>query len=100
MKEKLDKIIIGFVFGILMPLLFGYLFLIKSYTGDLSIGELLSVMSQNSLVIKILFVASLPDMGAAFLLNTLEMWRACRGMFAALGVYILICGTFLIINPI
>ena len=100
MKEKLDKILFGIIIGLIMPLLFGYLFLISSYTGNLTIGELLTVMSQNSLVIKLLFVAALPDMGAAFLLNTLEMWRACRGMFAALGVYIMICGTFLIINSI
>lgn len=100
MKEKLDKIIFGIILGIIIPLLFGYFFLTNSYKGDLSITELLSVMSQNSLVIKLLFVAVLPDMGAAFLLNTLEMWRACRGMFAALGIFILICGTFLIINSI
>lgn len=98
MKSSLDKLWFGALLGLIMPIAFGYLFLISTYSGDFSLDSLFRFMSGNSMIIKFLFVAMLPDMGAVFLLNTLEMWRACRGMFAAIGLFILICGIFLIVN--
>lgn len=98
MKSKLDKTWFGLLFGMALPLLFAILFLDSTYTGEGSIPDILSAMSTNSMIIKLLCVAIFPDMCGVFLLNTLEMWRACRGMFAALGFYMMICCLFLILN--
>lgn len=96
--NSLDNVWLGAVVGIAMPLIFGWLFINSTYTGTLSFSGIMKFMSGNSMIIKFIFIAILPNMGSVFILNSLEMWRACRGVFAALGLYILISGTLLLIN--
>ncbi|MFI3296083.1 MAG: hypothetical protein R3Y59_00450 [bacterium] len=98
MKNSLDKIWIGLALGVIMPVVFGWFFIESSYSGTMSFSGIINFMSSNSMIIKFIFIAILPNMGGVFVLNSLEMWNACKGMFAAIGLYILICGTFLIIN--
>lgn len=98
MKKKIDNVWFGLSLGVLLPALFGILFIASTYHGRLDFGELLSLMSSDSTIIKLLCVAIFPDMCGVFLLNTLEMWRACRGVFAALGLYMLVCCIFLMVN--
>lgn len=100
MKNKLDNIWFGLIVGLITPTLFALLFLISTYHGSYSLPDLLRLMSSDSTIIKLLCVAIFPNMCGVFLLNTLEMWHACRGLFAALGFYMLVCCIFLIINAV
>lgn len=100
MKSKLDSIWFGLAVGLVVPLLFALLFLVSTYHGEYSIAALLVMMSTNSNIIKLLCVAIFPNMCGVFLLNTFEMWNACRGVFASLGFYMLVCCVFLIVNAV
>lgn len=100
MKRKLDNIWFGLTLGIITPILFGLLFILSTYHGDYSIADLLRLVSTDSTIIKLLCVAIFPDMCGVFLLNTLEMWHACRGVFASLGFYMLLSCIFIIINAV
>ena len=100
MKKKLDNVWFGLIVGIVVPILFALLFLVSTYDGEYSISSLVRMMSTNSAIIKLLCVAIFPNMCGVFLLNTLEMWNACRGLFAAIGVYMIVCCVFLVINMV
>lgn len=98
MKRKLDTVCFGILSGLLLPLLFGFLFVYSTWHGDVSWQDLFVAFRSNGMIVKFLCIALFPDMGGVFLLNTFEMWNACKGMFAALGIYMLFCGVLLIIN--
>lgn len=88
MKKRLDNPWFGLFLGIAMPLIFGILFL-QSMHVSTDWQSITSFLYTPSLRVKFLCVALFPDMGAVFVLNTAEMWRACRGVFSAIGVYTL-----------
>lgn len=98
MKRKLDTAAFGIIAGLIFPLVFGLLFLHSTWPGSFSWETVSATLSSPNMTIKLLCVAIFPDMCGAFLLNTLEMWNACKGLFAALGLYMLLCCIVLIIN--
>ena len=89
MKNILDRGWVGALLGLFIPALFGLLFLDSIHVG-LRIDEITSFLRTPSLMVKFLCVMLFPDMGGVFVLNSLEMWKACRGMFGAIGIYTLI----------
>lgn len=100
MRGRLDSVWFGLAVGLVFPIVFAVLFLASTYSGGRSWSDLLLMMGSDSMIVKLLCVAIFPDMCGVFLLNTLEMWRACRGVFAALGVYMLVCCVFLFVNAV
>jgi len=89
MKKFLDRGWVGALLGLFFPAIFGMLFLDSIHVG-LSIEEITSFLHTPSLMVKFLCVMLFPDMGGVFVLNSLEMWKACRGMFGAIGIYTII----------
>ncbi|MGM9805483.1 MAG: hypothetical protein ACI3Z7_03505 [Candidatus Aphodosoma sp.] len=100
MKRKLDNVWFGLIAGLVFPLAFAVTFIVSTYNGSYSLPDLLLMMGSDSMIVKLLCVAVFPDMCGVFLLNTLEMWHACRGVFAALGFYMLVCCIFLAANAV
>ncbi len=98
MRRRLDKVWVGLLLGLVMPVVFGYSFLSSTYSGEVSYDALLYAMSGNSMIIKFMCVMLFPDMGGVFVLNSMEMWSACRGMFASIGIFVIVCTVFLFIN--
>lgn len=89
MKQYLDKGWVGALIGLVIPAVFGLLFLDSIRVG-LTFAEIISFLHTPSLMVKFLCVMLFPDMGGVFVLNSLEMWKACRGMFGAIGIYTII----------
>lgn len=89
MKRFLDRGWVGALMGLLFPAIFGILFLDSIHVG-LSYEDFVSFFHTPSLLVKFLCVMLFPDMGGVFVLNSLEMWKACRGMFGAIGIYTII----------
>ena len=98
MKQKLDNIWLGMFLGLLMPIAMLYLFVQNNTFEGFSLNAIITLASTNSMIVKLLCIAIFPDMGAVFLLNTWEMWRACRGVFASLFLFIAISAIFVVIN--
>jgi len=82
------QMLIGLALGLIVPLFFGWLFLRTLYSGELSLQTVFFFMKSTSLIMKLLFVAVLPNMFAVFLLNHFELWNYCRGVFIAIMLYI------------
>lgn len=94
-KNRFDTTYWGAFLGLLMPFVFGMLFLDSIGVG-LRLVAVRSFLRTPSLLIRFGCVALFPDMGAVFVLNSLAMWEACRGVFGAIGIYAII-GTILFI---
>ncbi|MDR1543039.1 MAG: hypothetical protein LBS50_01240 [Prevotellaceae bacterium] len=80
--------LIGLISGFIAPLLFGWLFMLGFYHGDLSISSALIVMKSNTMLMKLLFVGLTPNLFAVFLLTHFEKWNICRGVFVTIMLYI------------
>ncbi|MCQ2338351.1 MAG: hypothetical protein MJ001_05435 [Paludibacteraceae bacterium] len=89
MKKRFDTTYWGAFLGLLLPFAFGLLFLDSIGIG-LNVDSVRSFINTPSLLIRFATVIIFPDMGAVFVLNSLEMWKACRGVFGAIGIYTII----------
>ncbi|MBQ8720922.1 MAG: hypothetical protein IJY67_02070 [Paludibacteraceae bacterium] len=98
MKQKLDTLWFGMLIGLIMPVVMLYLFIQNNTFVGFSLKTILELASTNSMIVKLLCIAVFPDMAIVFLLNTWEMWRACRGVFASLFLFIAISAVFVVIN--
>jgi len=93
MKTKISPILqmfIGLAAGLIVPLVFGWFTLLRFYSGELSLFEVFLFIKSTPLIMKLLFVAVLPNMFAVFMLNYFELWNYCRGVFVAIMLYIAI----------
>ena len=81
-----------------MPVVMLYIFVQNNTFDGFSLKTILELASTNSMIVKLLCIAVFPDMAAVFLLNTWEMWRACKGVFASLFFFIAISSLFILIN--
>ena len=86
MKKYLDRGWVGAIMGLVIPAIFGVLFLDSIRVG-LKYEEFITFFHTPSLLIKFMCVMLFPDMGGVYVLNSLEMWKACRGVFGAIGIY-------------
>ncbi|MDR0831242.1 MAG: hypothetical protein LBN95_14205 [Prevotellaceae bacterium] len=82
--------LIGFGAGIIVPLLFGWLFMAGFYDGDLTISDALRLMKSTTLLVKLVSVALMPSLCAVFLLNHFEKWNVCRGVMVSIMIYIIV----------
>ena len=78
MKQKLDTLWFGMLIGLIMPIVMLYLFIQNNTFDGFSLKTILELASTNSMIVKLLCIAVFPDMAIVFLLNTWELWRACR----------------------
>lgn len=86
MKKYIDRAWVGALMGLVFPAIFGLLFLDSIHVG-LNYDDFRSFFHTPSLMVRFICVILFPDMGGVFVLNSLEMWKACRGMFGAIGIY-------------
>ena len=98
MKQKLDTVWLGMILGLVMPVAMLYIFVQNNTFDGFSLKTIIDLASTNSMIVKLLCISIFPDMAAVFLLNTWEMWRACRGVFASLFLFIAISAVFVVIN--
>jgi hypothetical protein len=86
--RRFDNFWLGLVAGIIVPMLFGWFFISSTYKGEIAMENLLHIVSGTSMMIKLIFIAILPNMFMVFLLNTWEYWKTCKGIFVAIFLYI------------
>ena len=91
-KMKISPVLqlfIGILGGLIVPIVFGWIFLTSFYGGEITFEQLHLLLSKfPSLIVNLLIVAVLPNMLAVFILNYFELWNYCRGVFVAIMLYI------------
>ncbi len=89
MRQKINNLWLGLLLGLIIPLAFGYFYIHWTFKGILTTEELITVVTDGAMIIKFLFIATLPNMFAVFVLNAFEMWKMCRGVFIAIFLYMI-----------
>ena len=82
------QLFIGIAAGLIVPFLFGWLFLTSFYDGEMTVEKVFYLLKFPPIVMNLLIVAVLPNMLAVFLLNYFELWNYCRGVFVSIMLYI------------
>jgi hypothetical protein len=88
MKKNVLQMFIGLILGLIVPVLFCWLFMVSFYSGSVPLVEVFRAVKSSALLIKLLFIALLPNLLAVFLLNHFELWNFCRGVFISIMIYI------------
>ena len=82
MKRKLDNQVIGFVLGVLAPLIAFLIFLHYAYPHELA-DESLRKMWLRIAAPNVISIAALPNLALFFLFIYINMLRAARGVLGA-----------------
>ncbi len=82
MKKKADKIIIGLLTGIILPILVLLIFYFSTYA-HLTAPDFLKKMVFQSIMIKLLSLCAIVNLGAFFLFFQTKHDRAARGVILA-----------------
>lgn len=85
--KRFDKLLLGIICGLILPLLFGYLFIHLNYKGSHSLSELFVLMKEAQLMMKFMVVALIPDLFAIFLSNRLDLWNLTKGFLVSIVFY-------------
>lgn len=93
--KKFDNFLLSLVIGLVLPLLFGYIFVKTFYHGNLPIWEALVTFQRTSLFSKLVLVALLPNLFAVFVTYSMERWKMCRGFFVIILFYLIISLCFI-----
>lgn len=86
--KRIDKAWIGMLIGLMVPLLFGLVYLDR-----MNLWQLMRHFSMDMLGIvpaKIIMLSIFPNLAFVFVFYTLEMWRFSRGLLAASMCYLVL----------
>lgn len=82
MTKQADKIWIGIISGIVLPIIVMAIFYISSYS-YLTVPEFLRKMVFASIILKLLSLCAVINLGAFFLFYRIEYDKAARGVILA-----------------
>jgi hypothetical protein len=89
MKKKLDKTIIGFIAGIIVPPLAYFIFCFFSFYGESAI-DLLKGYASRHLLTHIISLAALANLPLFYGFLRLDSDRSAKGVIAATMIYFLV----------
>jgi hypothetical protein len=85
-QKKLDKLLIGTLIGIIMPLLvFGSIYLIRYHA--VPIRQYISLLWSHQLLIKLLSLCAIPNLLFFMLFINTQRLRAARGVLLATFIF-------------
>lgn len=95
--KKLDNVWLSLLVGALLPLFFGWLFMVTFYHGELSLFDALKMMSTQgfALMSKLILVALVPNLFLVFVCYSQQMWKAGRGFFIPVLFYLALAMFFI-----
>lgn len=96
--EKLNKFWIGFIGGLIIPIVFVYAFIGTQYTGQLSFWELLQKLYQLRGLTALMAVAVLPNLILFYFYLHKEYWAGGKGVILAVLLYAFLVVLFYFLN--
>ncbi|MDD3406333.1 MAG: hypothetical protein PHH23_08740 [Paludibacteraceae bacterium] len=88
--KKFDSFWLSISAGLILPVIFGYIFMKTFYHGNLPISEVILNMGKTALFTKLIIVSLLPNLFAVFITYSMERWKMCRGFFVTILLYLII----------
>lgn len=82
-KQKIDSFPLGIILGLLVPVVFFFLFVLVMPGTDFE-SAFQMITHSVRWAIKYLFIAMVPDFICVYIFNKIERWMMCRGMIVAM----------------
>lgn len=88
--NRFDNFWLSAAVGIVLPMLFGLLFLGLFGRGGMPLFEALRLYAAQSpaLISKMLLVACVPNLFGVFIFYHIQWWKACRGFLVPILLYL------------
>jgi len=93
--ERFNHFLYGFVFGLLLPVLFMWVYLNRFYPGNLSFPETLKQLYPGIILGKLLLLSVMPDLLFVFIFYKTDSFKIARGMLLG-GMPYLIASIFML----
>lgn len=93
--DRFNRFIYGFCIGLLLPIGFAWLFLVKFYPVDGSIFEALQQIFPSALLGKLCLLSIIPDLGLVFVFYKSDHFKLASGILIG-GMPYLIGSIFLL----
>ncbi len=85
--EKLNKFWIGILSGMLVPLIFIFIFIQLRYQGDMSFSAVIKQLYVVNGITAMLAVAVMPNLLAFYFFLNRELWKAGKGIIFSVMLY-------------
>lgn len=89
--KRFNHFLYGFIPGLLLPILFMWVYLIKFYPGDFSFWEILKQLYPSVLLGKILLLSVMPNLGLVFVFYKSDSFKIATGVLTATMPYFIAC---------
>jgi hypothetical protein len=87
--KKINKVYIGLIIGILLPVLFIWIYLERYYPADLPVLEIIKQLFPGRMLGKILLLSMFPDLLLTFIFYKTDSFKIAKGtMFAAMLFFV------------
>ncbi|MDR0371381.1 MAG: hypothetical protein LBH80_05970 [Prevotellaceae bacterium] len=87
--KKINKVYIGLIIGILLPVLFIWVYLEQYYPADLPAWEIIKQLFPGRMLGKILLLSIFPDLLLTFIFYKTDSFKIAQGaMFAAMLLFV------------
>ena len=78
--ERFNLFLVGFIPGLLLPVLFIWVYLNRLYPGDLSFFEIIKVLYPGILMGKVLMLSIMPNLILVFVFYKTESFKLASGI--------------------
>lgn len=99
MMKKFNNFWVGFISGVIIPVIFVYLFIGFRYSGELSPWELIQKLYRVRGLTSLLAIAVLPNLILFYLYLHKEYWTGGKGVIMAVLIYAFLVVLFYFSNP-
>lgn len=87
--KKIDKVYIGLIIGVILPVLFIWLYLNRFYPVETSFLETIKQLFPSRMLGKILLLSMFPDLLLAFVFYKTNSFKITKGtVFAAMLIFV------------
>ncbi len=95
--RKFDNFWLSLGIGLLVPIIFGLIFFVVIYRGELPLFDALKMYAVQapSLISKMILVSLVPNLFGVFACYHAQWWRACRGIFVTVLFYLAVAMFFI-----
>ena len=87
--EKANKFIYGLIPGLLLPLLFMWIYLNRFYPQEIGFVEIIKEIFPGVLMGKVLLLSVIPNLLLVYLFYTLDSFKLAVGMIAGAMIYLI-----------
>ena len=89
--KRFNHFLFGFIPGLILPVLFMWVYLLRFYPGDFSFWEIISQLYPSVLMGKMLLLSVMPNLGFVFVFYKSDSFKIATGVLLSAMPYFIGC---------